>query len=486
MYGEWISYWAKQSPANVAVILPRAAIGYATFEGHINKVAARLGALALPPGSRVAVHVADVYLHWLLVLALDRLGIASASLDTLASDDPVFAALKPDLVFSDVGSAAGTPARMVAISQEWFAEAMRLSPCVPLPRRPADEVVRIFASSGTTGTPKLMALTRAQVAARVDAQRLSFAAGAASRASVLIGPSTGGGFAYTLAFWSAGGSVVLNLKFARSPGDALLRTRPSHLFLATGTLLSLVRGPAAIARPLPSMEVHVVGSTLPRALAAEARRVLSPNLAVKYGATEAPGVAVGSGALLEQYEGTAGHVLPTAAAEAVDGEGRVLPPGTTGLLRVRSAGMVTQYLNEPTHGDSPLRDGWFYPGDIGSVSADGLLLVHGRASDLLNIGGEKFSPQAFEDMALGCAGIRDAAAFSVPDRFGVETPFIAVVRGADHKPGELMGKLKARWPTLRGVQVAFVRQIPRNGMGKIERQRLRQQAMAAMTQAAPN
>ena len=89
-------------------------------------------------------------------------------------------------------------------------------------------------------------------------------------------------------------------------------------------------------------------------------------------------------------------------------------------------------------------------------------------------------------MALGCAGIRDAAAFSVPDRFGVETPFIAVVRGADHKPGELMGKLKARWPTLRGVQVAFVGQIPRNGMGKIERQRLRQQAMAAMTQAAPN
>jgi hypothetical protein len=48
-------------------------------------------------------------------------------------------------------------------------------------------------------------------------------------------------------------------------------------------------------------------------------------------------------------------------------------------------------------------------------------------------------------------GIRDAAAFSVPDKFGVETPWIAVVRGADHRPGELMGKLKTRWPLLRGV-----------------------------------
>src|SRR6185369_1310554 len=109
------------------VVLPRAAIDYAAFDGHINKVAARLGALAITPGSRVAVHVADVYLHWLLVLALDRLGIASASLDALVADDPVLAALKPDLVLSDAGGAAGT--RTVAISREWVAETMALPPC---------------------------------------------------------------------------------------------------------------------------------------------------------------------------------------------------------------------------------------------------------------------------------------------------------------------------------------------------------------------
>ncbi len=101
MYGEWIAHWAKRSPGNVAVVLPQAAINYAAFDGHINKVAARLAALAIPPGSRVAVHVADVYLHWLLVLALDRLGVVSASLDTLTPGDPVLVALKPDLVLSD-------------------------------------------------------------------------------------------------------------------------------------------------------------------------------------------------------------------------------------------------------------------------------------------------------------------------------------------------------------------------------------------------
>ena len=91
MYGEWISYWAKRNPSNVAVVLPQGAIGYADFDAHINKFAARLQALGIPPGSRVAVHVADVYVHWLLLRALDRLGLASASFDTLGPEDPVLA-----------------------------------------------------------------------------------------------------------------------------------------------------------------------------------------------------------------------------------------------------------------------------------------------------------------------------------------------------------------------------------------------------------
>ena len=125
-----------------------------------------------------------------------------------------------------------------------------------------------------------------------------------------------------------------------------------------------------------------------------------------------------------------------------------------------------------------LRDGWFYPGDLGSLSADGLLLVEGRDTEIMNIGGDKYAPHVIEEVALGCAGIRDAAAFSVPNEFGVEVPWLAVVRGEGHRDGEVMGKLLARWPGLAGVQVAVIAGIPRNQMGKIERLTLRHQALA--------
>jgi acyl-coenzyme A synthetase/AMP-(fatty) acid ligase len=486
MYDEWISHWARRTPDKVAVVQPAGPVSYAEFDALINKVAARLAARGLAAGSRVAVHVPDEYVHWLLVLALDRLGVGSATVGTLRSDNPFLAALKPALIVTvDQGRMSG--AATLEISAQWLDETRRL-PASGRPQRrglPGD-VVRYFSSSGTTGTPKVMALTRAQVTARVDLQRGSGAISAGSRACVLFGPGTSGGYTWPLAFWSTGASVVLNAIHTQSIGESLARTQPTHLYVAIGTLLDLVRGPKAIAAPLPSMMVYTVGSTLPRALADEARRKLSPNIGVSYGTTEVAGVSAASPAVLQQHEGTVGYVLPSAAVEAVDANGKPVPPGAMGLLRIRTAGMISGYLGEDPRQatGSPLRDGWFYPDDIGSVSADGLVILHGRANDVMNIGGNKFFPQALEEAALTCAGIRDAAAFSVPGKLGVETPWIAVVRGEDHKPGELVGTLKARWPELGELQVVATAAIPRNQMGKIDRPKLREQGIAMVAGAA--
>ena len=143
--------------------------------------------------------------------------------------------------------------------------------------------------------------------------------------------------------------------------------------------------------------------------------------------------------------------------------------------------MISGYLNEDLTGGacSSVRDGWFYSGDVGSVSADGLVLVAGRANDVINIGGNKYMPQAIEEAALSCAGVSDAAAFSVPDRLGVEAPCIALVRSDDYKPGEVLARVKARWPELGALQVTVTAAIPRNQMGKIDRLKLRQQGLAA-------
>jgi acyl-coenzyme A synthetase/AMP-(fatty) acid ligase len=483
MYDRWISFWAKRRPDHIAVVVPAGSVRYGEFDQLINKAARRLQDLGLPEGSRVAVKVADEFAHWVLTLALDRLGFASASLGGIPADRVMLAALKPQLILSGGGEAATADHRILQISQQWFEETRRLPVCGrPERREQPDEVTRYFSSSGSTGTPKVMAVTRAQQSARIDYAARGHGFGETSCGCLFIGLGTGVGYTWPLAFWSTGGHVLLNAKAAGPLGQTLRDTGVSHLFTTVGALYALVRDLPADKPLLPALQVFVVGSSLPRALAEDIGRRLSSNIQVKYGATEVSGIAMGSPALLGQYEETAGYVQPEAEVQVVDESGGAVPPGATGIVRVRTPGMVSAYLDNapPTAAstDTSLRDGWFYPGDLGSLSADGLLVLRGRANEVMNIAGNKFAPEEFESVALTCAGIREAAAFSVPDRAGMETPWIAVVRGDGYKAGELLERLRVRWPLLGNLRIAVANEIPRNHMGKVDRIRLREQARA--------
>ncbi len=482
MYDEWISYWAKLRPDHVAVVLPNGTVGYADFDAQINKVAARLQALGIQPNKRVAVQQPNEYVHWLLLLALDRLGIASMSIDNPAIQQSILAALKPDFLLVAEGVQT-TSVASLRIARQWLDETMAMPVAAhPQRRHEAKEIVRFFASSGTTGVPKLMPITRWQMAVRVDNARAAMAAGLQMRACTLLSMPTAGGYTWPLCYWLGGGSNIFNVAYSVSPAETLRRTMPNQLVLSVGTLRDLVRGPAADLPPMPSLEVFVVGSALPKVLAEEARRVLTPNVYVSYAASEVSGIGIGIGSptLLQRHDSTAAFVFPGTTVEVVDEKNRPLPTGTVGILRVRTDGIIAGYLNEDRaeKATSPVRNGWFYPGDLGSLSADGIVAVAGRANDTINIGGDKFQPAAIEELALGCAGIRDAAAFSVPDEHGVETPWIAVVRSDDYKASEVLRAIKARWPLLAGLQVAVTQEIPRNHMGKIDRTRLRHQASA--------
>jgi acyl-coenzyme A synthetase/AMP-(fatty) acid ligase len=97
-----ISQWVTERLDSPAVVLPSGSVSFASFNTHIDNVAARLKAMNLPPGGRVAVLTPDDYAHWLLLLALDRLGMASVSLGH--EPEALLAALKPDLVVTVPGS----------------------------------------------------------------------------------------------------------------------------------------------------------------------------------------------------------------------------------------------------------------------------------------------------------------------------------------------------------------------------------------------
>ena len=108
MYSEWISFRGKSRPEHVAVVVPAGPVRYGEFVAQIDKVAARLAALGIRAGGTVAVHLPDEYLHWLFVLALDRLGLASVSIGMPSPQHPLLMALRPDLVVTN----AKAPSRL--------------------------------------------------------------------------------------------------------------------------------------------------------------------------------------------------------------------------------------------------------------------------------------------------------------------------------------------------------------------------------------
>ena len=168
--------------------------------------------------------------------------------------------------------------------------------------------------------------------------------------------------------------------------------------------------------------------------------------------------------------GAVGFVTPGTTVQIVDRSGTVLRPGREGLLRIRSDYAVDGYLNSPEETTQAFRDGWFYPGDIGALDEDELLVITGREQTTLNIGGDKINPEAIERVLAAFDGVREAGVFSLPNEFGNNEICAAVV--CEGKPDEQ--KLKAYCAAhlaLHSVpsRIFFASRLPRNEMGKIDR-----------------
>ncbi|HEX7943137.1 MAG TPA: fatty acid--CoA ligase family protein, partial [Phenylobacterium sp.] len=168
--------------------------------------------------------------------------------------------------------------------------------------------------------------------------------------------------------------------------------------------------------------------------------------------------------------------------EIVDDDGNPLPDGEVGEIRVRGPRMIYGYLDDPEATAERFRDGWFYSGDLGRRLPDGRLVLEGRADERMNLGGIKVMPALLEEAALACPGVRDAAAFAVPDEQGLEHAWIAVAAAPGFDRDTLTPHMAA-YPGLPAHRFAWIDEIPRNTMGKVDRGRLRD-AVLAVTRAA--
>lgn len=441
MIDRHIRFRAGLHPDAPAVILREGALSFARLDADVDRVAAALTGVGVARDGPVAVGLADPYHHWLAILALARLGVASAP----AADG------------------AGAP---LPLDDATLVAALA-GPHVRVASAPVDRegIGRVLVSSGTTGPPKRVGMRWGTIDAAIRHALTSYGGGGPGPWIAATGAATILGFTNVLAAWAGGHPAVLGL--ARAPDAALIgRLRPALIAMIPAQLRDLV---ASAAAPLdPGLRLLVGGGPVPPALARAVRERLGCRLLGIYGASETGGVALAEGALLESRPHVAGHILPDVTVEITDESGVPLPVGALGHVRVRGPRVASGYCDSGVGADR-FRDGWFWPGDLGRLEPDGLLLIEGRADEILNIGGEKLLPDWIEQAVLACPGVVDAGAVALADAAGLDRCALGVVRGPGFSEARLSEALRPALLRIGAVDWYGLDAVPRNAMGKIDR-----------------
>ena len=397
-------------------------------------------------------------------LALARLGVASAERATQN--------LPFDLVLLQPTETA-TPAKPFLHMGFAALEPVPDEDALPPVESPAEDVLfRIFATSGTTGRPHLVAVTQAEMLTRLAWNWAAPRVDETPEVQICaVGLGGNFGTATILQLLLGGGTLVFSNP--QTLATTVLRHKVTSIVTAPTVLQSLMKTlpiaqPTIGLGPLPGLRVVMVGgSQMPKALAQQVRARLCDRIETVFGATELGQLAFGRLDKVSNVPLAVGQLGPKAEVQVLDGAGNVLPPGEFGELRMRSPGMAQRYEGEPETSAAQFRAGWFHTGDLGCVTADGLLCISGRVGDFINSGGVKVSPRLIEEVLLSRPDITQAAAFGVPDRDGLAQIWAAIVSHApipDTELSRLLGEhLGAQAPKF----VLQLPDLPRTDNGKV-------------------
>lgn len=176
--------------------------------------------------------------------------------------------------------------------------------------------------------------------------------------------------------------------------------------------------------------------------------------------------------------GSVGRPLPAIEVRITDPEsGAVLPPNEVGMIEVKGPNVFAGYWNMPDKTAVEFRaDGFFMTGDLGKLDANGYLYIVGRGKDLIITGGFNVYPKEIETEIDAVAGVFESAVVGVPHADFGEGVTAAVVRSAGSSVDEraILEALSGRLAKFKQPKrIIFVDALPRNAMGKIQKNLLR-------------
>jgi acyl-CoA synthetase (AMP-forming)/AMP-acid ligase II len=344
----------------------------------------------------------------------------------------------------------------------------------------------ILLTSGTTGEPKSAARTGGGVGSA--AALLSGLPYRADETWLIAAPMFHGwGWLNLLLSMLFSSTVVVTRRFDPAATLALVERERCEVLVAVPTMLRRIMDlPPEERRRYDTASLRAVtvsGSALPPALAAAFMDEFGDILHSLYGSTEAGYAAVAGPADLRAAPGTAGRPLPAVDVRVLDDRGSRCPPGSPGMIWVRSRDALPappgDYTGVPGGGPGggPVWPGGVRTGDIGWFDRAGRLFVGGRADDMIITGGENVYPAEVEGTIERHPSVLEAAVTGVPDQVYGEVLVAHLLMRDGHAapPEDLTSWCRARLAPFQVPRRFVVHEdLPRNAAGKVVKRALRE------------
>ncbi len=346
-------------------------------------------------------------------------------------------------------------------------------------RQPDDALAVLLYTSGTSGKPKGVMLTSANIAANVR-QCIDWAKFTKNDVMLGVLPQfhSFGLTVLTALPLSVGCKVIYLARFLPKKMLGLLREHRPTAFIGIPSMYNaLLHAKSATADDFGSLKYAVSGSEpLPDAVYTGFRDKFNCIINEGYGLTETAPVTNWCRPQ-EHKPRSVGPALPEVQEKIVDAEGNPVPDGEEGEVCIKGPNVMEGYFKLPEETAKVFDDaGYFKTGDIGKIDEDGHLFITGRLKEMLIIGGENVFPREIEEVINTHPSVHDCAVIGITDLSRGEIPlaFVELNEGEEFDETALRSHCR---DALAGYKVPkeirHIDKLPRNPTGKIMRRELK-------------
>ena len=461
-------------------------MSYAELDSQSARWATLLSSYGLVPGDRVVAQIEKSAQAVFLYLGCLRAGLVYLPLNTAYRDAEVeyfIEDARPALAVCDprARSRFGAVDRVLELDAEGKGQAAQAAshrPAqAPVVARAEDDAAALLYTSGTTGRPKGAVITHGNLASNALALYEAWRFGPED---VLLHTlplfHVHGLFVALHTAFLASARIVLLARF--DAAEVVERLPQATVYMGVPThYVRLLAQPGLDRERCRAMRLFVSGSaplaadTLRRFEERTGHRILE-----RYGMTET-GMNTSNPCEGERRPGSVGLPLRGVSVRVADAHDRALPAGQIGEIQVKGPNVFPGYWHRPERqAEDFTDDGYFRTGDLGRFDGDGYLTIVGRSKEVIISGGYNIYPKEVERLLDAMPDVEESSVVGVPDPEWGEAVAAAVVP----RPGcQLSEEAVIAWARKRIAgfkvpkRVAILRELPRNAMGKVQKDALR-------------